>query len=64
MEVANFINSNKIGIVCDDNVESLYEALINIDLKTISEYTKNQKLLKENNTWNKRVEEISKLGKR
>lgn len=63
-EVANFINSNKIGIVCDDNVESLYEALINIDLKTISEYTKNVKVAKENNTWNKRVEEISKLGKR
>lgn len=62
-EVAQFINLNKIGIVCDDNVESLYKTLLNIDMNSILEYTDNVKNTKKNNTWNKRVEQISKLGK-
>lgn len=60
-EVAKFINSNRIGIVCDDNVESLYKVLINIDMNSILEYTKNVKKAKENNTWNKRINQISNL---
>lgn len=60
-EVANFIETNKIGIIVDDNIESLYEALIKIDTKTILDYTNNVKIVKENNTWNKRVQQISNL---
>lgn len=60
-EVANFIELNKIGVVVEDNVDSLYNALINIDITDILEYTKNVKNTKVNNTWNKRVQQISNL---
>lgn len=60
-EVANFIEANKIGVICEDNVESLYNTLMNIDMNSILEYTENVKIAKENNTWNKRVEQISNL---
>ena len=62
-EVAKFIEDNEIGIVIDDNIDSIYEALIKIDMKTILEYTENVRLTKENNTWNKRVNQISNLSK-
>lgn len=61
-EVANFIEINKIGVIAEDNVESLYDTLVNIDVKTIEEYTKNIKITKINNTWTKRVQQISDLS--
>lgn len=60
-EVAKFINENNIGFVCEDNVQSLVNTLLNIDMNKINEVTENVKLAKENNTWNSRVKEISKL---
>lgn len=60
-EVANFINNNKIGVVVEDNIESLSEVLLNINIKDILRYTENVRVVKENSTWNNRVEEISKL---
>lgn len=61
-EVAKFIKDNKIGLVTDDNVESLYEALVKINIDDILEYTKNVKTVKKNNTWNERVKQISRLS--
>lgn len=63
-EVAKFIEENEIGIVVDDNVESLYNALINIDISTILKYIENVKVTKVNNTWNNRVTQISHLSNR
>ena len=60
-EVAKFINENNIGLVCDDNVQSLVNTLLSIDMDKINELTKNVKLAKENNTWNSRVKEIKRL---
>lgn len=60
-EVANFISSNEIGFICEDSVESLYSTLKDVDMKIVLEYTENVKKAKNNNTWNKRVEQISNL---
>ena len=60
-EVAKFINENNIGLVCDDNVQSLVNTLLSIDINKINELTENVKLAKENNTWNSRVKEIKRL---
>lgn len=60
-EVANFINKNEIGKVSMDNVDALYECLINITMEDIDKYSEIIKEVKKNNTWSKRVEQISKL---
>ncbi|GAB6168153.1 glycosyltransferase [Clostridium carnis] len=60
-EVAKFINSNKIGVICDDNIESLYNTLVNIKIDDVKEYSRNVEITRVNNTWNKRIEQISKL---
>jgi len=61
-EVAKFIEDNNIGLVTDDNVESLYEALMKVNVDDILEYNKNVKIAKKNNTWNERVKQISRLS--
>lgn len=63
-EVAKFIEANNIGTVIDDNIESLYRTLMNINMEQISEYKKNIKIAKRNNTWNMRVKQISKLSEK
>lgn len=61
-EVAKFVSENNIGVVCDDNVDSLYKSLINMKLSDIDEYSKNVQITRKNNTWLKRVEQIANLG--
>ena len=60
-EVANFVNDNEIGIVCEDNVDSIYSALKNINIDDINKLSANVEKVRAENTWNKRVKYISKL---
>lgn len=62
-EVANFINKNKIGVVCEDNVSSLYNVFMNLTIDDLSIYKENIVKTKVENTWGKRVEQIIKLKK-
>lgn len=60
-EVANFIRTNDIGRISNDNIDSLYQCLLDITIEDIDKYTENIKSVKNNNTWNKRIEQISQL---
>lgn len=62
-EVANFINSNKIGIICEDNVQSIANVLENITEEQLSIYSNNIIETKKNNTWEKRVDKILEIAK-
>lgn len=61
-EVANFINSNNIGLVCEDNVESIATVLENITEEQLKLYNDNIIKAKKNNTWEKRVDKILELS--
>ena len=61
-EVANFINSNNIGLVCEDNVESIATVLENITEEQLKLYHDNIIKAKKNNTWEKRVDKILELS--
>jgi len=59
-EMAQIVRENNVGLVVDDNPEQLIEGISKLlnDNDQFQEYKKNCKLMRENNTWNKRVETI------
>lgn len=59
-EMAQIVRENNVGLVVDDNTEQLIEGISKLlnDNDQFQEYKKNCKLMRENNTWNKRVETI------
>lgn len=61
-EVANFINSNNIGIICDDNASSIANVLIDLSEDDIKTFNTNVIKTKQENTWEKRVEKIITLA--
>ena len=58
--MAQIVRENNVGLVVDDNPEQLIEGISKLlnDNDQFQEYKKNCKLMRENNTWNKRVETI------
>lgn len=61
-EVANFINGNKIGAICEDNVDSICDVFRELTVEDLNLYKENIVKTKAENTWEKRVEQIIKLG--